>query len=162
MNLFGKLKYRSEKLKMHVIKKVKIYCYFSTVTFSLAEPYFKVRGVEAATEKKKQVTKWTMRRLADISSNLTWYLGCVISYTGSWQVALVSALEFFLENWEGSWKALLFSDFTSNDQKYTTTLETLRTLPHPKQILNPDWRTHTFSIEFFARTLLLELKFSCF
>jgi len=54
MNLFGKLKYRSEKLKMHVIKKVKIYCYFSTVNFSLAEPCFKILGVEAATAKKSR------------------------------------------------------------------------------------------------------------
>ena len=37
---------------MHVIKKVKIVCYTSTVTFFLAEPYLQIRGLEAATGKK--------------------------------------------------------------------------------------------------------------
>ena len=37
---------------MHVIKKVKICCYTSTVTFSLAKPYLKIRGAEAARAKR--------------------------------------------------------------------------------------------------------------
>ena len=51
MNLFGKLKYRSEKLKMHVIKKIKFVFYTLSVTFFLAEPYLRIRGGEAATGK---------------------------------------------------------------------------------------------------------------
>ena len=70
--------------------------YTSSVSFCLAEMFLKIHGAEDATAKEKQVPKSTMGKLAHISSNLIWYLSCVISYTESWHVALVSALGFLV------------------------------------------------------------------